>query len=159
MFGCKDVIPEKFQDVDKAWIGTDNASALMRFKKRIQYWLAIGPLGNHWYCKTRFLPKTLFVKYGGGPLRYENSNGKMTSRVPKSTMYLSRIQCWARWHVAVQWPLFFQAHLVYKQKNVPAYPEYRSDFGIDKMINIQFGFKRDGDEWHILTAFFGGNHE
>ncbi len=159
MFGCSDVIPPKFKDIDKAWIGTDNASWLMRLKKRIQYWLAIGPRGNHWYCKTRELPKTLFIRHGGGPLRYESSDGRFTSNETQKDMYLSRIQCWCKWHFAIQWPPFFQGHRVWNKKDVPAYPEYKSDFGIDKMVNAQLGYKRDGDKWHILTAFLGGNHE
>ena len=158
MFGCKDCLPPHLIDSD--WSGTDNASWLMRQKKKIQYWLAIGPRGNHWYCKTRALPKTLFVIHGGGPLRYEDSQGRMTSNKQKTGMYLSRIQCWCKWHFAIQWPLFFQASIYYSGKNVSAYPNYPGDeLNIFKMISFQIGYKRDGDEIHWLTMFFGGRWE
>lgn len=170
MFGCKDVIPPKFKDIETAWIGTDNASWFMRLKKRIQYWLAIGPRGKHWYCKTRELPKTLFAVRGKGLWRLENTDGSNISPLgwriiwfgsPKifPTHYLSRIQCWCQFHFAIQWPLFVQFHFIWKKEDVPSYPIYRSDFGIKKMVNAHAGYKKDGDRWHILTAFCGGNME
>lgn len=159
MFGCGDVIPPKFKDVDQAWIGTDNASWIMRAKKRIQYWLAIGPRGNHWYCKTRELPKTLIAWHGKGPLRYENSDGSQMFKKSRPDVYLSRIQIWTRWAIIIQWPLLFFFHRFWKEEDVIQFPKYKSDHGIKKFVHGLIGYKRDGDRWHILTVFFGGNSE
>jgi len=153
-----DALPPHLQDFD--WQGTDNASWLMRQKKKIQYLLAAGPR-SHGFWKWRDIPKTLFAFKGEGDWRYENTDGTYitTDTQNNQPVYLSRIQPWARWGVYLQWPLFFNFWFIYKEKDVVKFPKYQSAFGIKKMVTAGIGFKRDADKVYWLTANAGGNFE
>lgn len=164
----KSALPPHLQDFD--WQGTDNASWLMRLKKKLQYLVAAGPRVPSGFFKWREYPVTLIALSGEGATRWESSNGLVDfgdfadkvewfTDLKKTGFYLSRIQPWCRWHVALQWPLFFNFHVIYCQKNVPTFPTYKSSFGIAKMFTFGIGFKRDGDKVYWLTANLGGNFE
>ena len=170
----KSALPPHLQNFD--WQGTDNASWLMRQKKKIQYLLAAGPRVPSGFFKWREIPKLMFYAGGAGWPRLENTDGKVTGHQqlkngfrweqfnvgyhhdPKPA-YLSRIQPWLRWHVSIQWPFFFNFHYFMKHKDKVKPPIYRSSFGISKLITFGFGFKRDGDKVYWLTANLGGNFE
>lgn len=161
----KSALPEHLKNFD--WKGTDNASWLMRQKKKIQYLLAAGPRVPSGFFKWREIPKLLFLFRGKGFERWENTDGTSIFRNPLSLdyylslddYYLSRLQPWCRWHISLQWPLFFNFHVFYRQKNVVKFPTYKSSFGITKMFTFGIGFKRDGDKVYWLTANAGGNFE
>jgi len=165
----KSALPEGYE------LGPDNRTWLMRLKKKVQFALAAGPRATGFW-KWREIPKILFSIKGKGDYRWENTDGSYiehtvqpallwmiryvlgyTANKPK--MYLSRIQPWCRWHISLQWPLFFNCHLIYKQKNVRKYPVYQSSFGITQMITFGIGFKRDSDKVYWLTMNAGGNFE
>jgi len=151
--------PPHLQDIDEAWKGTDNASWLMRMKKRVQYWFSGGPRVPSGFWKFREIPKTLFAFGGKGYWRWENSDGSETRTSWSPGFYLSRIQIWNRYHVALQWPLFFSCHLFYFEEDVMPFPMYMSSFGIGKMFNFYIGWKRDADMVSVPTLFAGGNAE
>ena len=164
----KSALPDHLKDFD--WQGTDNASWLMRQKKKIQVLLAAGPRVPSGFFKFRDIPLTVFAVNGKGPQRWENTDGSQTlgnfgskfefmEDLSGSGFYLSRIQPWTRWHISLQWPLFFNFHVIYRQKNVVTYPTYQSAFGITKMFTFGIGFKRDGDKVYWLTMNAGGNFE
>jgi len=153
----RSALPEHLQDFD--WSGTDNASWLMRQKKKVQVWLAGGPRVKRGFFKFRELPKTLLALRGGGFLRYENTDGSLVSRISQQGYYLSRIQPWVRWGVTLQWPFFFNCWFIYRAKDVVKYPKYQSAFGIGKMFTFGIGYKRDGDKVYWPTANLGGNFE
>lgn len=167
----KSAIPKHVLERD--WKGTDNDSWLMRLKKKIQYVFAAGPNVPSGFWKWREYPITLIVMRGAGELRYENSDGtdfavsmektnfhyRLFRSLSEYDLYLSRIQPWCRWHISLQWPLFFNCHFIYRAKDVVKYPEYKSAFGIKKMFTFGIGFKRDGDKVYWLTANLGGNFE
>lgn len=170
----KSALPDHLKDFD--WQGTDNSSWLMQQKKKIQTWLAAGPRASGFW-KWREFPISLFACRGNGAFRLETSNGGMhfahyaanpviTKRwnrlrgfIPMPFAYLSRIQPWCRWHISLQWPLFFNCHIIYKSKNIVKPLKYQSEFGITKMFTFGIGFKRDGDKVYWLTANVGGNFE
>ncbi len=156
----KSALPENYV------IGADNLSPLMQFKKKIQIWLAAGPRVPSGFFRWRDIPILITALRGPGTYRYENTDGtfvtKRYSRLhsfPGIEIYLSRIQPWCRWHISLQWPLFFNFHVIYRQKNVAKYPTYRSSFGIDKMVTFGIGCKRDADKIYWLTMNVGGNFE
>ncbi|KKM91740.1 hypothetical protein LCGC14_1225590, partial [marine sediment metagenome] len=150
------------------WKGTDNASWLMRQKKKIQVYLAAGPRVPSGFFKWREYPVTLFAlksssrnrphlyrtestdgnyhSWVSGDVLLPNWGSQATDHYVVERVYLSRIQPWCRWHISLQWPLFFNCHFIYRQKNVVVYPTYQSAFGITKMFTFGFGFKRDGDK-------------
>lgn len=163
----KSALPPHLQNFD--WKGTDNASWLMRQKKKIQVLLAAGPRVPSGFFRFREIPELIFTLKGGGLWRFENTTGRkiipfgatfnFLHGIFDPNFYLSRIQPWTRWHISLQWPFFFNFHIIYSQKNVVDYPTYQSSFGIDKMFTFGFGFKRDGDKVYWLTANVGGNFE
>lgn len=153
-------------------LGPDNQSWLMKLKKKVQIWLAAGPRVPDGFFKWREYPKLLFIRRGEGWLRWEDSLGKYITQVVetdekenfwainhKIQVYLSRIQPWTRWHVVLQWPLYFNCHFIYRKKDVVQYPQYQSEFGVCKMLTFGIGFKRDSDKIYFLTTNFGGNFE
>ncbi len=165
----RSALPPHLQNFN--WKGTDNASWLMRQKKKVQIWLAAGPRVPSGFWKWREVPRIIFAIRGEGSFRLENTDGTdihqddCCNPYPNKDWnnefkyYLSRIQPWTRWHLSLQWPLFFNFHIIYRQKNVVDYPTYQSAFGIKKMLTFGFGFKRDGDKVYWLTANLGGNFE
>jgi hypothetical protein len=151
-------------------IGPDNQSWLMRLKKTVQIWLAAGPrvTPSSSFFNWREIPITLFASKGKGYWRYENTDGTVIrtnydypedARPANIPMYLSRIQPWCRWHISLQWPLFFNCHCIYRAKDVVICPVYQSDFGIKKMFTFGIGFKRDSDKVYWCTSNIGGNFE
>jgi len=169
----KSAIPQHVLDRD--WEGTDNDSWLMRLKKKVQYVFAAGPNVPGGFWKWREIPLLLFY---ASPkwTRIENTDGSWTGKasIPPGfgniemitntgktveSVYVSRIQPWCRWHISLQWPLFFNCHVIYRSKNVVKYPKYQSEFGITKMFTFGIGFKRDGDKVYWLTSNLGGNFE
>ena len=158
----KSALPPHLQDFD--WQGTDNASWLMRQKKKLQYLITAGPRVPSGFFKWRDIPKCLFAKRGEGYYRLENTDGTEfryfgTPNYYPKVFYLSRVQPWCRWHVSLQWPLFFNFHVMYSHKSVVEPLKYQSSFGITKMLTFGIGFKRDGDKVYWLTANLGGNFE
>jgi len=167
----KSALPKHLQESD--WSDTDNASWLMRQKKKLQYLLAAGPRVPSGFFKWREIPITLFA-VGKPGFRIENTDGTETTaidepwgflgctwlRLAKSKRwYISRIQPWSRFHINLQWPLFLNFHIIYRQKNVVTFPTYKSSFGITKMFTFGIGFKRDGDKVYWLTCNGFGNFE
>lgn len=156
----KEAIPERVLKRD--WVGTDNDSWLMRLKKKIQYVFAAGPNVPSGFWKWRDIPKLLFLLHGQGYTRWENTDGSVIGNefdYYTQEVYLSRIQPWCRWHISLQWPLFFNCHFIYREEDVVKYPKYQSAFGIKKMFTFGIGAKRDADKVYWLTMFFGGNFE
>lgn len=155
----KSALPKHLQNFD--WSGTDNASFLMRMKKKLQVLIAAGPRVPSGFFKWRDIPKTLFAIKGEGDWRYENTDGSFITTDTQGIVpvYISRIQPWCRWFVYLQWPLFFNCGIIYRKKDVVKFPKYQSVFGITKMFTFGIGFKRDGDKVYWTTANFGGNFE
>lgn len=154
-----DALPDKLNPYKNpnAWKGTD--TEWKRWVKGLQAFRFEG------------LPRTLFAARGRGPFRWENSDGSkkiadyadrvlFRESLQDAGYYLSRIQYWTRWHVQLQWPLFFAVHVYHRPLDVPMFPnEPREDLSIKRMFSFQIGFKRDGDGVSWLTMFLGGRWE
>jgi len=148
---------------DKYVLGKDNRSWLMRQKNKVQVWFTGGPRVPKGFWKFREVPTLLFYRGGEGLPRWENSDGSKASFYGASLfgeeIYLSRIQCWTRWHISFHKPYFLNFHVIYRLHNVPKYPTYKSDFGITKMLTFHIGWKRDSDRIYKPTVYIGGNAE
>lgn len=166
----RSAVPEHLLKRD--WEGTDNASWLMRMKKRIQYIFAAGPNVPSGFWKWRDIPKCLILLSGDGKVRTENTDGSQIGTLPahskvhlnaldsaENAHYISRIQPWLRWHFSVNWPLFVNMHVIYRKRDVEKAPKYQSEFGIKKMLTFGIGAKRDADKVYWLTMNMGGNFE
>lgn len=174
----KEALPDhlRFDLNPDAWKGTDNASWLMRLKKRIQTVFAGSHRVPKGFWKFREFPTTIFTVRGKGAFRLESSTGDQVYRDndpryrgliwweptdpdQKGRVYLSRIQIWCRWHFAIQYPLFIQGHVFWRERDIVPWPDYQSDFGISKYFSFQAGWKRDSDGVSWPTVFIGGNAE
>ena len=158
-------------------LGPDNQGWLMGLKNKIQVLFTGGPrvtpTSSFWHWRD--MPKTLVVLSGNGDLRYENTDGSKVIGFPKKPYtdiwpddetktfdqyYLSRIQCWKRWHIALMYPLGIHWSFIYRSKDVVKYPKYQSVFGIKKMWCGYLGWIRDADKVYKPKAYpFGGNFE
>lgn len=125
-------------------------------------WWYLFPIGVIPVLKRwRRIPTTIFVAHGGGPLRMENADSSAIVQLVKkpflifphfessmmsvmTPFYLSRIQRWCRWHVAVQWPFLFQCHLYPHAEDVATVDDHSDKDG--KVRHFFRGWHRDGDE-------------
>jgi hypothetical protein len=102
-------LPEHLNSPEK-WAGTDDSKvAWMNWRLKVKGWFAYGPRAKEWWARWRTSPVCLFKIGGTGEWRYETDPFKL---IP----YLSRIQYWKSWHLAVQWPFFISFSLVKKDK-------------------------------------------
>lgn len=148
-------------------LGPDNQSWLMRQKNKIQVWFTGGPRVPKGFWKWREIPHTLVALKGNGYWRLENTDG--TDQMPHllsfiwngtlSRHYLSRIQPWTRWHIALMFPLAIHFSVIYRSKDVIEYPKYQSDFGWKKGIMGYLGWVRDSDKIYKPKVYAGGNFE
>jgi len=92
------------------------------------------------------MPKVLFAIKGDGPWRLENTDSTeiiKSAEFEKTGFYLSRIQKFCRWHMAVLWPLLIQGHLYFKKEYVPESEGINLD---GKLIFCYRHYHRDEDE-------------
>lgn len=123
--------------------------------------------------KWREIPTTIFCWHSGGYLRLENTDSTaiVPMKMPRflffprfetsaasimTPFYLSRNQHWVRWHIQLQWPLFFCFHRYKSVDDVIPTGERADRDG--KITMGYIGAKRDGDRvfWYV-AAFFGRN--
>lgn len=111
--------------------------------------------------KWRLMPTTIFAIKGKGNWRIENTDSTQiapltwhdflvfprleTSAASIMTpFYLSRVQRWCRWHVALQWPFLIQFHFYFHASDVPSASNEHDTDG--QLIGGYRGWHRDGDE-------------
>lgn len=109
---------------------------------------------DHWYTAWRKyvkgyfcfkfgrLPRVVFAARGAGRWRLEDDTfsggldaGVLVNRKFGGGWYLSRVQYWTNWHLALQWPLFLHGH----------YGKWQ----------FYVGFKRDADKVYWLALYAG----
>lgn len=99
-----------------------------RYQKQTKTWFAFSYRCTEWWAKWRLSPKVLFKVGGKGDWRYEQAVCDICLPVGSHTVvYLSRIQYWKRWHLAIQWPLLISFHFYFHQRDVPIYGEPMPD--------------------------------
>ena len=108
--------------------------------------------------KWREFPIVLFAFSGGGPLRWETTDGNKQSVGESQNLiwitsahnpdgdqvWLSRCQLWCLWHVQLQWPLFFAISIYIKHEDViPTGTKADRD---GKLLFFYKGWHRDSDQ-------------
>lgn len=156
---CESALPDGFKK-KAAGTNTDWDNGIQKYWNKA--WFAYGPRDKHWYHRWREMPIVLFALFGKGDSRWETSGGELKVRSPNVPIlwfrpwnfYLSRIQYWCRWHVQLQWPLFFSCHFYWKAKSVPP---YTSDTDTDgKLFYFYIGAHRDADKVYWFPSFYMG---
>ena len=144
-------------------LGPDNQGWLMGLKNKVQVWFSASPRVPSGFWRWREMPTEVFVLRGKGDLRWENTDGSkvfnMFSFPNEEPNYLSRIQPWTRWHIALMWPLGIHWSIIWHKKDVAKYPKYQSVFGIKKMFAGYMGWVRDSDKIYKPKLYVGGNFE
>lgn len=141
------------------------------WKKLAKPWEAFGPLSRFAWARWREIPITLFAIKGEGRWRFERDyNPEQPDAVLEMALndrkriakfpgwYLSRIQYWTRWHLAVNWPLQVTFHMYWRDADVPAFPERNGKMTIKDMVYVYGPTHRDADKiYWILSFVFGGD--
>lgn len=138
-----------------------------KFHKVTKPWGAFGPRSKFWWARWRTFPMTLIALRGPGRFRFEKDDMEVVQwdESPFSFIfnadfhdhYLSRIQYYCRWHIAVQWPLQISAHWYWRDTfEMPKFPNRPADTTIKDMIFVYGPIHRDGDVVYWLLSFFIG---
>lgn len=158
---CEEALPEHI-DEPSEWKGTDHDNWLFRWFIPIKLkYLCFGPRDSHKWHKWREWPIVLFAKGSKDIWRIEDDvsdEGRLTPK-PFPEEYLSRIQYWKRWHIAIQWPFFLVFHFYFRQKDVPQYPHHVTPDGLStdgKLFYFYFGAHRDADKVYWIPSVFIG---
>ena len=120
--------------------------------------VAMIPVSHQW----REFPILLIGYFGKGFIRYESTNGKAEFAENSEfilneknmqiedhatglliPVYISRIQLWCRWHIALHWPFLLTGHFYWKEADV--LPEMSKENRDGKMMNGYRGYHRDAD--------------
>ena len=181
----KSALPKHLQSWE-AWVGKDDDDHwYTRWRKYVKAWSAFGPRSPKGIAfafilfppfiipvlrKWREFPIVLVALSGGGPLRWESTDGSRESigesqnvafiknaKDPEGQqVFLSRVQLWCRWHIQIQWPLFFCFHF-YKNKNdiLPLGDKVDRD---GKLFMAYWGAKRDADRVFWFVARYIGRN-
>lgn len=136
------------------------------YQKETKTWFAFSYRCTEWWARWRKYPKVLFAIAGKGFWRFESANGDSTITTNGQFYilnedfgdeYLSRIQYYTRWHLAVQWPLIVTAHFYPKAEDVPVPGEPRPELD-GKLWFVYFNhFDADLVYWMITSAYLGRN--
>ena len=139
---------------------SDHGPVFRWIKKHTKHWLAFGPRATEWWARFRETPVVLFAFRGRGVWRWEVDGGlDQYTKFPVFDTwvlkyYMSRQQLWARWHIQLQWPLFFACHWYNRQRSVLKYPYKQNRDG--KLWFFYCGFKRDPDCYWL--SFYAGRN-
>lgn len=158
----REEIEANFPDDDQygnTWYG----KAFRWFKKETRGYRAFGPRATEWWARWREQPIVLLAVRGKGAWRWESfiSGDVLDFREPfedltKYNYYLSRIQPYCRWHVAVQWPLQVTFHCYWKASTVPSVTQARIETSYTDMIAGYGPTHLDKDWVYWIFSFFVG---
>lgn len=172
-------VENHFPDDDQ--YGTSLFGRLYRwYQKSTKTWFCFSFRCTEWWARWRQFPKVLFaLKSKEGYFRIEtglpdgsamdcaydarylfNENvWHVDNSDPHvdviSEGYLSRIQYWCRWHIAVQWPFMVSFHFYPKAADVPKYGEPRGELDGKLWYFYWNHFDADLVYWMLTSIFFG----
>lgn len=163
----RSALPVELQDVenhfpDDAAFGTKTLFGKLYYwyQKKTKTWFAFSYRCTESWAKWRKYPKVLLMvgsAYGGW--RYENMFGESFA-VNKHLdtgdgCYLSRVQYYKRWHLAIQWPLMISFHVYFREKDVPLPWEPLPDTDGKLFFAYWNHFDADLVYWMITSIFVG----
>lgn len=162
----KSALPPHLQDIenhfpDDKQFGYGSFGRLYTwFNQTTKTWFAFSYRCTEWWARWRKYPKVLFAVGGKGLWRYESESQPdfLTDYLKnRPNHYLSRIQKYKRWHVAVQWPLIVSAHIYPKAKDVPSFLTSNPETDGKLWFFYWNHFDADLVYWMILSLFIGRN--
>lgn len=160
-------LPLHLQDIENNFEDDDQYMNIPVFGKLYRWYqkksktqLCFSYRCTEWWAKWRKYPKVIFAIGDDSAWRVEGETNIALRYNPKnvnseSILYLSRIQYYKRWHIALQWPLMLSAHCYFKAKDVPKYGEEVPDTD-GKLIFLYWGhFDNDLVYWMFTSVFVG----
>ncbi len=154
-------LPEHLRDIENHFPDDDENGKILRWiKKKTKTWFAFSFRCDEWWARWRFYPKVLFALGGKGLWRYESDvwpDVLTDVLIKRRTYYLSRIQKYKRWHIAVQWPLMISAHIYPKASDVPSI--WTSNPVTDGKVWFFYWNHFDADlvYWMVTSMYIGRN--
>lgn len=162
-------LPEHLRDVENHFPDDDQygtnwfGRAYRWYQKKTKTWFCFSYRCTEWWARWRKYPIVLFALGGKGPWRIESAlddhaydkTERYLWMAEAEGCYLSRIQYWKRWHVAVQWPLMFSCHVYPKAADVPVYGQPRPDTDGKLWFFYWNHFDADWIYWMVTSIFFG----
>jgi len=130
--------------------------------KKTKTWFAFSYRCTEWWAKWRKYPKILMAIGGKGVWRVECSvgdlimdKGNLWNWQIGDDFYLSRIQYWKRWHLAIQWPLMLSFHVYFKAEDVLIPGELKKDTDGKLFYFYWNHFDADLVYWMFISLFIG----
>ena len=163
-------LPLELQDIESHFPDDDQYGTnwfgrlYRRYQKTTKTWFCFSFRCTEWWARWRKIPKVLFAIKGNGWWRFETTNGgafKQGILQPTifnwsaTGMYLSRIQYYARWHFAIQWPLMVSCHVYPKAADVPHVDQPLPDTDGKLWFFYWNHFDADLVYWMIISIFLG----
>lgn len=135
------------------------------YQKETKTWFAFSFRCTEWWARWRKYPKVLFAIKGKGYWRAELEGGDNVVGKPEiifnrslpAGQYLSRIQYYTRWHVALQWPLMLSWHFYPKAEDVPVPNQPRPELDGKLWFFYWNHFDADLIYWMVTSAYLGRN--
>lgn len=152
----RSALPEHINEAHE-WDGKDDDQHwYTKWRKSVKHLMAFGPRAKESWARWREVPKILFCAKGRGPWRWEYFDGSDTGPMITGKHYVTRCQLWTRWHIALQWPLFFSCHFYPKASDV--IPAGQREDRDGKLWLFYIGAKRDADRVYWFPAFYIGRN-
>lgn len=162
-------LPEHLRDVENHFpdddqYGKTGFGRLYRwYQKTTKTWFAFSFRCTEWWARWRLSPGVLFAARGKGDWRWEDTVSEAYGGYPiiagfwPDGYYLSRVQYYTRWHLAIQWPLMVSFHVYPKASDVPVPGQPRSDS--DGKLWFFYWNHYDGDlvYWMLTSIYLGRN--
>lgn len=147
------------EEIENAFPDDSQSGQLIRWiKKKTKHWLAFSHRSPRGIAYSPFPPFILFRQWRMMPVKLVLLRGEGLPRYEyedSDSGYLSRQQLWCRWHVQIQWPLFFAFHWYWKAEDVLPFLTTGDRDG--KLVFFYLGAKRDTDCFWYLAVYAGGN--
>lgn len=146
------------EEIDNAFPDDSQYGGFWKWlKKRTKHWLAFGHRSPKGIAYSPFPPFILSRQWRQCPVKIFTARGlgEWRYEIDAYQKYLSRQQLWCRWHIQIQWPLFFAFHWYWKAEDVLPFLTMGDRDG--KLVFFYLGAKRDTDCFWYLAVYAGGN--
>lgn len=135
------------------------------YHKETKTWFAFSYRCTEWWARWRKYPKVLFAVRGNGRWRFETpvsdfaTTEGMLVDMKWQSCYMSRIQYYCRWHIAIQWPLMVSFHFYPKVEDVPVYGQPLDSKKLKGKVWFGYWNHFDADlvYWMVTSAYLGRN--
>lgn len=153
-------IEKAFPDDEQFGTSTWYGRLYRWLNKSTKTWFVFSYRATEWWARWRRYPVVLLAIGSNDAWRMESKFGEVFTFNPYKPPlhgYLSRIQYYKRWHLAIFWPLMLSFHFYPKASDVPVYDSTKRPTGLKG--KVWFGYLNHFDNdlvyWMLTSAFLG----